>query len=288
MKTTFDFLTDPLEWRHPGLRVHPIERDLDPGHRWVAPLIAGPVLALLGAGALLVQLGPRPDQAGVPRAVAVSLAPEPVWDRQPPARSRQSPADPDRLPGAGHRSGTDGVDPSLLRLDLAERSPTTAVMIAPPDRVPLDLPIAPQTATLRKDLPAQPGGNGLLKGKGLDLGRGHQSSHDLLRLAAQWSWPMDPLTGLPRGLRILRQVNATSQDKVLPPEGVTVLLLVSETGRPLAATAIAGDKSQYDACEQAAKQWLFWVEPQLQAQAPFPVRIRFLPVAPKPVWKGVF
>jgi len=287
MKTSFDFLADPLEGKYPGLRVHPIERDLDPGPSWIAPLIAGPVLALVGAGALLIPTVQRPVPVRAPLAVAVSLDPERTWDRQPPARLKQALANADRLPGQGHRAGTDSIDPTLLKLDLPERMPTTVFTNAPPEHLPLDLPITPQSIALRKDLPVRPGGNGLLKGKGLDLGRGNRSD-DLQQLASHWKWPSDPRTGLPKGLRILRQVNATSQDEILQPEGVTVLLLVSESGQPLTATAIAGEKSQFEACEKAAKQWLFWVDPLLQAQAPFPVRIRFLPVARKPAVKGIF
>ena len=285
----WDCLADPLEGRHPGLVTHPIERDLDPGPRWMAPLAALPVLACLAAVLLMISVVPRQARPMAPLAVPVSLQTQDALEWQPPAGSKRRQTDPDRWQGEGHRSGTGSIDPSLLRLELPATAPQTVPTLSIPDTVPLELPAAPQMVSLRRDLPVSPGGNGLPQGRGRDLGRGGiRRREDLMHLANAWVWPEDPVTRLPEGLRILRRVNASSGDASLPSEGVLVIILIAGNGRVIDVKAVTGVKSQFDVCEAAARQWLFWVDPLLQAQAPFPFRIRFVPPAQKAAPPTIF
>lgn len=265
------FLEDPQERDHPGLIPNPVARDLEGPSPWLARTLAAPViLAVLAGAAVLLEV--RAAQRPPGRTVAVSLRTE--FEVQPPAPGTRNVQD--RLAGRGHRQGDDAVDRSLPAVEVRAEAPLTVHRFEAPAELPLTLPAQPQSAVVRKDLPERPGGTGLASGRGTDPGRGERRA-ELARMTRSWTGPVNPATGLPKGLRILRSVDAASRDPHLLPDPVRVVVRISAEGRPLEALAVSGDPAQFEVCEAAARQWLFQLDEELKARAPITIGILFHP-----------
>lgn len=153
---------------------------------------------------------------------------------------------PESLGGAGHREGTNSLDPRLQVHTPLMSHPSEAI-----DPENLDLsPRADQVdLSLNPALPSQPGGNGLARGTGPDPGLGRGGSPGTGRAGPDLK--MVPI----RQVAVYHNLSSGENATALPP--VRVRILVNEDGVPIEAKVISGPAFLHKEALKAAWQWRF-------------------------------
>lgn len=224
-----------------------------------APARAVPFLLSLGLTPLLIgglALSLVPPQARVAaraafdqarRSVSLLLLESPPQNLQSPARNLVGP----NLPGgAGHREGTNSIDPRLL--------PYTTLVSTPSDAIDPDalstLPTAERVnLSLNPALPIQKGGNGLARGTGRDSALGPGG---LSQATARASMPLAP----PPDFKLVPIRTFTFSYYLSPNEeqaSIKVLLLIGMNGMPTQVKYVSGPVFLKMDAIRTAQGWLF-------------------------------
>ncbi|MFN7959168.1 MAG: hypothetical protein U0P46_12715 [Holophagaceae bacterium] len=168
---------------------------------------------------------------------------------QGPARDLVGPEGPG---GAGHREGTNTLDPRLLVHTSILSSPSEAI---DPDDLSTSTREERASLSLNPALPQQPGGNGLARGTGRDAASG---SGGLKRAPVQGSishaTPDFKLVAI-RKVELRHQMS--SGDEGLRTEPSRVRILIGEDGIPFQATWVSGPWKLREKAIRTALGWRF-------------------------------
>jgi hypothetical protein len=251
--------------------MHPLLRtlDLDPGAEPQSPIYALqpirdaaagssrslPVCVSLGLTPLLIYglshslVSPATKEAlqgALVRArSSVSIFLTDMPSQHPPVRALVGPEGPG---GAGHREGTNSLDPRLAAHTALLSRPSEAI---DPDSLSLSPRAEPVALSLNPALPPQVGGNGLARGGGRDaaLGSGGLTRPPILV-------PVPDFKLVP-----IRQTTVSHQ--LLPGEAFSareplrVRILIGEDGVPTEAILVAGPEFLREKALRAAREWRF-------------------------------
>lgn len=224
-----------------------------------APTRAVPFLLSLGLTPLLIgglalslvppqaQLAARTAFDQARRSVSLLLLEPQAQDLRAPARNLVGP----ELPGgAGHREGTNSIDPRLL--------PYTTLVSTPSDAIDPDalstLPTAERVnLSLNPALPLQTGGNGLARGTGRDSALGPGG---LFRAPVRTSTPPAP----PPDFKLVPIRTFTFSYFLSPTDDKTpikVHILIGMNGMPIQVKYVSGPVFLKMDAIRTAQGWLF-------------------------------
>ena len=173
------------------------------------------------------------------------LLQEPPPDQRPPVRALVGPEGPG---GAGHREGTNSLDPRLTAHTALLSKPSEAI---DPDSLSLSPRAEPVTLSLNPALPPQVGGNGLARGSGRDSALG---GGGLTRPPAPVPVPDFKLVPT-RQTAVNHQLQAGEAFSARDP--VRVRILIGEDGVPTQAILVSGPEFLREKALRAAREWRF-------------------------------
>lgn len=223
-------------------------------------LVLGLALGLASPPGTLARLSP----GALPKSVTLLLAEVlPPTAPKPPVHNLVGPEGPG---GAGHRDGTDTIDPRLVGLKTNTLAmPSDAI---DPDALTLSPRADPVFLSLNPALPVQVGGNGLAKGTGRDSARGNGG---LLRPLPVHDFKLVPTRQVP----LYHRLGPGETDRREPTR---VRLLIGEDGVPIAATAVSGPAFLLEKARKAALEWRFEPLSPHGLKPPFVLTLTFYPV----------
>lgn len=230
-------------------------------------------LLIYGLGLSLVWPASMPgiqsalDQAR--RSVSLVLHEPEVPSVQGPIRDTVG---PEGSVGAGHREGTNTLDPRLLVHTSILSSPSEAI---DPDDLSISTREERASLSLNPALPQQPGGNGLARGTGRDPASG---SGGLKRAPVQgtasFATPDFKLVAI-RKIELHYQMS--SGDEGLHAEPSRVRILIGEDGTPFQATWVSGPWKLREKAIRTALGWRFEPLDPHGLKAPLPLVLTFHP-----------
>lgn len=204
------------------------------------------------------------DQAR--RSVALLLQEPDSTATRAPARATIGPEGPG---GAGHREGTNTLDPRL--------APHTTVLSKPSDAIdPEQLSVLPTaervSLSLNPALPLQEGGNGLARGTGRDSALGPGG---LIRPPQAADFKLVPLRQVP----LYHSLVPGESDRKEPTR---VRILIGDNGIPTQAVVVSGPSYLHEEARKAALEWRFEPLGPHGLKAPLTLTLSFQPIVQKP------
>lgn len=240
----------------PALVPHPIQDTAPRPARALSLAISTLLSGLLLTGLFYLHLG-RPGQsfagpsgATVFRTASVLLSeflplpPPPIAELSPVPKGPQGPGQELGAPGLGHLKDQTGLGTGIGLPGVGDLQGNDAI---DPDLLALPVTADPNGIPANRSLPVRPGGNGLAKGTGRDMGAGGGLGGGGRPIP---DFKLVPIHREPAWSRL----PATDPDLTLP---VRVRILIGADGVPFQAVAIAGPERLYQECVAAALRWRF-------------------------------
>lgn len=228
--------------------LHPIRAAGSPRSHGIPLLVSLGLTPLVIYGLSISLISPATERAvrgtldQARKSVALLLQEPDTTATRAPARATIGPEGPG---GAGHREGTNTLDPRLAVHTTLLSRPSDAI---DPEQLSV-LPTAERVSlSLNPALPLQEGGNGLARGTGRDSALGPGG---LTRPPQAADFKLIPLR------QVTVQHQLTPGEESAAKETLRVRILIGEDGVPTKATLVSGPEFLREKALKAALEWRF-------------------------------